>query len=114
MKNPFAIRPYPAEDLRPLREDLQALGARLDRVAGVLEALAVRTDAALGALPEAVVLRALAEVRSASSAAAAAAWATARRHVIEEVMKWAWRAGLAYAGAQLLIYAHTLAEGLHR
>ena len=113
MRNLF-FRGNPDADLHPLREELQALGVRLDRVAGVLEALGVRTDAALGSLPEAVVLRALAEVRSASAAAAAAALATVRRHVIEQALKWAWRLALGFAGTQALLYAHAIAEGLHK
>jgi hypothetical protein len=110
MKNFFARAQ--TDDMRPLRDELHALIVRLDRIAGVLEMLSTRTDTALGTLPEAVVLRVLAEVRAASATAKAAAWATIKRHLIEHLFKWLWRIGLGYAGAQLLLHTSLLVDAV--
>ena len=97
-------------DLQPLRDDLAALGSRLDNAVVTLERLAT----AHNSLPDEIVQRAVAEVRDAAQAAAQAVWTSVRRKAIEEIWKWGFRAGLIYAGTHLLVYANQIADGLHK
>ena len=92
----------------PTAEELAKLGARLDTISALLQ----RHVDSHAELPAQVWQLILVESRAASAAAFAAAAASFRRHVWEEVSKWAWRVCLGYLGVQVLQYANTLATGL--
>lgn len=112
----MALLPWTTRLPGAAHADMTALGERLDRVAAVLEAhVAVTAEHGklLTAMPDAVLAMVLSEVRSAATMAWAAAWATLRRKVFEELSKWAWRGALGYLGLRALEYLHALAGGVH-
>ena len=90
----------------PLEKRVDELTVRVDKIAQLL-------DARFDALPAAVAEKLATMLRETSRDLLRAALVAGARKAAVEASKWAWRAGLAYAGYRALEYYSAAAGSVH-